>query len=236
MTKIYEALENANKERTLVTARGATGLSGKPLPRPVEDKLLATYQTIAAQVQAGRGAIVAFAGAQPGDESGKLLVAFARLATSKLQKRVLVLASSPSPAINSLGGSASGWEEAIRSGAGVDSLISSAGDGLSVGQLASSATSLPGIATSAQLGSILEQLRARFDLILIDAPSFGASSDANLLSHNVDGFVLVVEAGKTRHQAVRQYIGQIEAQHGRVFGVILNKRRLYIPGFIYRKL
>lgn len=236
MTKIYEALENASKDRTMVTARGATGVSGKPLPRPVEDKLLAIYQTIAAQTQPGRGAVVAFAGAQPGDEGGKLLVTMARLTASKLQKSVLVLASSPSPAINSLGGSASGWEEAIRSGAGVDSLIGSAGEGLSVGQLASSPTSLPGIATSANLAPILEHLRTRFDLILIDAPAFGASSDAVLLSKNIDGFVLVVEAGKTRHQAVRQYISQIEAQQGSVFGVILNKRRLYIPGFIYRKL
>lgn len=236
MTKIYEALENASKDRTMVTARGATSLSGKPLPRPVEDKLLATYQSVAAQAQPGRAPVVAFAGAQPGDESAKLLVTLARIIVTKLQKRVLVLASSPSPAVSALGGSTSGWEEALRGGGGVDSLISNVSEGLSVGQLASSPTSVPAVATSSALGGALEQLRGRYDVILVDAPAFGASSDAILLSQHVDGFVLIVEAGKTRHQAVRQYVSQIEAQQGRVFGVILNKRRLYIPGFIYRKL
>jgi Mrp family chromosome partitioning ATPase len=235
MTKIYEALENASKDRTVVTGRAATGLSGKPLPRSVEDKLQATYQAISAQIEPGRGAVVAFAGAQAGDDSAKLLIALARLASSKLQKRVLVLAAAPSPAFNQLGGSVSGWEEGVRTG-NVDSLISAVNENLSVGQLASAPASLPAIVASGQIRSILSGLRNRFDLILIEAPSFGGNADAILMAPLVDGFVLVVEAGKTRHQAVRQYMMQIEAQQGRIFGVILNKRRLYIPGFIYRKL
>ena len=147
-----------------------------------------------------------------------------------------MLSSSPSPAFNALGASGAGWEQAVRGGGGVDSLISAAGENLFVGQLASSPTSLAAVLAATELRAVFAGLTEQFDLILVDAPSFGASSDAILLGKLVDGFVLVVEAGKTRHQAVRQYMAQIEAQQGRVFGVILNKRRLYIPGFIYRKL
>lgn len=236
MTKIYEALENTNKVRSSGASHGAVSASGKPLPRFVEDKLLGVYQSVISQISHERGGVVAVAGAQPGEDGSKLLLTIARLASAKLQKRVLVLASAPNATLNQLGGAVNGWEDIARNGGSVDSLISSVGDNLSLSYLAAAPASVAAVLSAPNVRSAIDGLRSRYDLVLIDAPAFGSSSDGALLSRLSDGFVLVVEAGKTRHQAVRQYIAQIESQGGRVLGTILNKRRLYIPGFIYRKL
>jgi len=239
MTKIYEALENAGKEKSPggAPSRGTLLVGGKTMPRPLEDKLSGLYQRVSAQLPDGRG-VVAFAGAQPGEEGSRILIAFAQLVAAKLQLRTLLIASSPTPAYNALGVSGlTAWESAVRNGQGVDGLIKTVGDSnLDVAVLASAPVVLPSVVASTGLKSIIGGLKQQYDMILVDTPPFGASSDAALMTRLVDGFVLVIEAGKTRHQAIRQYIGQIESQQGIVLGGILNRRRFYIPGFIYRKM
>ena len=125
----------------------------------------------------------------------------------------------------------------LEGGVSVDDVIASSSQtGLWVGNISVSEGSLPSILASSGLSGVIDSLRERFDLILVDAPPLAASSDAALLSPAADGVVVVVEAGKTRWQVARSGIEQIDAQGGTVLGTILNKRRQYIPGFIYRKL
>jgi hypothetical protein len=56
------------------------------------------------------------------------------------------------------------------------------------------------------------------------------------LSRKVSGVLLVVEAEKTRAPLIEQARRVIETGGGRVLGVILNKRKHHIPGWIYRLL
>jgi Mrp family chromosome partitioning ATPase len=52
----------------------------------------------------------------------------------------------------------------------------------------------------------------------------------------VDGVVLVVEADKTRWPVAQSVKERIIQHGGNVLGMVLNKRRYYIPGFIYNRL
>ena len=82
----------------------------------------------------------------------------------------------------------------------------------------------------------LENLRQRFDLVLIDSPPAIASQVGMLISCRVDGVVLVVEADKTRWPVVRSLKSSIEQAGGNVLGMVLNKQRHYIPQFLYKRL
>jgi Mrp family chromosome partitioning ATPase len=76
----------------------------------------------------------------------------------------------------------------------------------------------------------------KFDYIIFDGATAFDSSDIQKIATNVDGTVLVVEAGKTRQQVALRAKTQLELAGGNILGVILNKKKRFIPEIIYRFL
>jgi capsular exopolysaccharide synthesis family protein len=86
------------------------------------------------------------------------------------------------------------------------------------------------------LPGFLGQMRRRFDYVILDAPAVTICSDAQIISRHVDGVILMLECGKTRRQVVRKAKQEIESSSGNLLGVIINKRKFYIPKWIYKRL
>ena len=244
MTKIYEALENAGRDRDAVESGQVAVPSSPPRSaktgrqKALDEKLLALYQRIESLVEGQSCRIVEFSGMQNSPDSSNLATALAELVATRLRKRVLLAAAS-GKSIGQMapGAQAPGWDQAVEDGTDVSGRVYRVGDSsLFVTQLAAEHSSLPAMASSPNLAGIMDGLRDSFDLIIVDAPPLNSGSDAVLLSGAVDGVVLTIDAGKVRWQVVRNSMRQIEAQKGRVLGVMLNKQRYYIPNFIYRKL
>jgi Mrp family chromosome partitioning ATPase len=82
----------------------------------------------------------------------------------------------------------------------------------------------------------LEQQREHFDYILIDAPPLLAQQSWSTMLQIPDGIILVLEAEKTRTIVVSSTISMIEEAGGHILGLVFNKRRQYIPKFLYRLL
>lgn len=240
MTKIYEALENAGKERAPAGGGAAVAVpkTGKA-PRVVEEKFLALYQRIESLLEGPSGKVVLFAGAQGGDDNSRVVREFSRVVTSRLNRNVLLLAAGPHQQTlkDFSSGTRLGWGEAMREGRSIDDVVSQVGGStLWIGQIATSVVSLPEILSSPQAPQFADALRSRFDLVVIDAPPLGGSWDSVLLSSVVDGIILVVEAEKSRWQAIHYGMEQFGENQGKILGVVLNKQKYYIPNFIYRKL
>jgi protein-tyrosine kinase len=82
---------------------------------------------------------------------------------------------------------------------------------------------------------IEEALRA-YDTVIVDAPPVVVCPETPPLSPFVDGLVLVVHSGRTKRETVERSVKQIQQFQGRVLGVVLNRKRYYIPHFIYKRL
>lgn len=82
----------------------------------------------------------------------------------------------------------------------------------------------------------IDKLRSRFDYVLIDCPSLRISGDVLGIASLVDGVLLVVEANRTLGQQVLHAERQIQEAGGVIYGHILNKRRYFVPRWIYRRL
>lgn len=80
-----------------------------------------------------------------------------------------------------------------------------------------------------------EALRS-YDTVVIDAPPVVLSPETPPIAPLVDGVIVVVLCGKTKRETVQRSINLIEQFSGRVLGVVLNRKRYYIPNFIYRRL
>ena len=88
---------------------------------------------------------------------------------------------------------------------------------------------------SDKMREILRHLRDRFDVVIVDSPPVGSVSDALILAAQVDGTVLVVEAGKFEAGLILRAKEQIEKAHGRILGVVINKSKRERLGYYYQQ-
>ena len=89
---------------------------------------------------------------------------------------------------------------------------------------------------SGRFGQILKAVRHRFDFVILDGPPVPHFAEFRVLSRMVDGTVLVVHSGGTRRDVALRAKQQLEDAGAKILGVILNKRRYYIPECIYKRL
>ncbi len=84
--------------------------------------------------------------------------------------------------------------------------------------------------------AFLQTARQIFDYTILDSSPVTLFSETRLLCPMVDGVILVIEAGRTRRRAAVKAKNEIESAGGTLLGSVLNKRKFYIPGWLYRRL
>ena len=82
----------------------------------------------------------------------------------------------------------------------------------------------------------LEWGASGYDWIIVDGPPVLESPDAAPIAAVADGVVMVIEAGRTKKPVLQRAVELLRKAGARVLGSVLNRRRLEIPGFIYRRI
>ena len=79
---------------------------------------------------------------------------------------------------------------------------------------AGSPASDPGaLLSSAGARELLQDLRLRFDAVVVHAPPLPAVADAALLAPSVDGVVLVARAGQVTAETMQRACEELDAVH-----------------------
>ncbi|MEI6775414.1 MAG: CpsD/CapB family tyrosine-protein kinase [Chloroflexales bacterium] len=109
------------------------------------------------------------------------------------------------------------------------------------GELPIQATSVPGLSLlasgplpprpadllgSRRMAALIDRLRASADIVLIDTSPVVAVTDAAVLAPQVDGVLLVLQAGYTRRDRAREARQILEKVKAHIIGVVLNNARL----------
>ena len=81
---------------------------------------------------------------------------------------------------------------------------------------------------------LFEEMKKRFDFIVLDAPPALDFPDAYALAPKVDGIILVAEAETTLIEDAQRAKRDLERAGGRVLGVVMNRQTDFLPGFIRR--
>ena len=76
---------------------------------------------------------------------------------------------------------------------------------------------------SPAMEGILDQLRQRFDYVVVDLPPLGAVVDARAIAPRIDAFLFVVEWGRTSRKVVHTLLSADPELAEKVAGVILTK-------------
>ncbi len=82
----------------------------------------------------------------------------------------------------------------------------------------------------------LESWASDYTYVILDSAPFGAVADPTNLARMASGVVLVVEAGRTVREVAAETTDDLRRAGIRVFGAVLNRRRFYVPDWIYRRI
>ena len=67
------------------------------------------------------------------------------------------------------------------------------------------------------------ELKIEYDILIIDSPPLGVFSDGQILSTKVDGTILVVKAGESKIEDVKEAKNLLNKVGANIIGVVINK-------------
>jgi capsular exopolysaccharide synthesis family protein len=91
----------------------------------------------------------------------------------------------------------------------------------------------PALLARKALGTLLDELRTRFDWVLIDSPPLASVTDALLLSRHADVVLMVVQHNKVDRKLVKRSLSALVRATPNVLGVVLNAVDLKAGGYHY---
>lgn len=83
-------------------------------------------------------------------------------------------------------------------------------------------------------GDVVDKLKQRYRLIVVDSPPMIPYVDAKIIGEQVDRSIIVVEANTTKQQVLEFAINKTKSARTNILGLVLNKRELHIPKWVYR--
>jgi capsular exopolysaccharide synthesis family protein len=86
------------------------------------------------------------------------------------------------------------------------------------------------------LDSLLEQMKQQVDWVLFDASPIHSYNDASILAAKMEGVIMVLQAESTRWEVAQSAKERIETEKVKLLGAVLNRRKMYIPEWVYRML
>jgi uncharacterized protein involved in exopolysaccharide biosynthesis/Mrp family chromosome partitioning ATPase len=87
--------------------------------------------------------------------------------------------------------------------------------------------------STAAMGEFLREVRDEYDVVLIDTPPVLPVTDSAIVGSQVDGVVLVYQAGKVGRLVLKRAKVHVENVGGKVWGVVLNDVKTEIAGYAY---
>jgi uncharacterized protein involved in exopolysaccharide biosynthesis len=90
--------------------------------------------------------------------------------------------------------------------------------------------------TETALGEMQSVWGKDYEFVVMDVPPVLNNEGASMVARLAHKVILVIQAERERWQVIRRAQDILEEAHANVVGAILNKRTLYIPEWLYRRL
>ncbi len=89
---------------------------------------------------------------------------------------------------------------------------------------------------SSRMGDVIRIAKEKYGLVLIDYSDLMNLRDTCILSSYLDGVVLIVNEGKTKHHAIKEIVESLKEKKVNLLGAVLNNRTFPIPQIIYKRI
>jgi len=81
---------------------------------------------------------------------------------------------------------------------------------------------------------LIAGLKTKYDYIFIDTPPIMTLADATILAPMVDGVILVIQAGRTQRDIVKNSETRLLQAHAKIAGYIMTNIEYHLPHYLYR--
>ncbi|HTZ38369.1 MAG TPA: hypothetical protein VMB84_20255 [Stellaceae bacterium] len=241
---VYDALQRARQsgyDLALPGERGKPAPGGPQAarsPGPIAAELTPLLAAVRPLFEDSRGAVLHFVAASRNEGTSTIAREFALLAATTGRRRTLLVdaARGELDTARAFGCDTSrGLIDGTWIGhAEADLQRAVPGTSLSVACLVGERSAAPPDAVT--LNALYDELREQFELIVVDCAAMERGEYATLLPDEADGIFLVIRAESTRPAVIAHAKALVEQAGGRFLGAVLNRRRNYIPEFLYRLL
>ncbi len=89
---------------------------------------------------------------------------------------------------------------------------------------------------SERMQLFFRQAAEQYNYVLVDTSAILEVPETSIIGSYMDGVVLVIHAGKTKREVLKRAMVMVEKLDGKFIGSVLNKKKYYIPEFIYRRV
>lgn len=178
---------------------------------------------------------VLVASSRPGEGRTTTAIAVAHtLATESNARILLVDADTENPSLHTCFELEQGSGlSASLDGGEMDSIVKSGIERLDVLPAGDAPDQTARALSSGGVVKLLQQWSKHYDHIILDSSPVLTTSVPTSLAPHVDGILLVAECERTKWQVLETAQGKLLGAGGNILGVIMNKRRYYIPRFLY---
>jgi Mrp family chromosome partitioning ATPase len=211
-----------------------------PLADEVVREMTALRIGLESALESRRVRVVMFLGSMTGEGVTTVATQFASVIAADGRGRVLLLDAQATPPRGESGAAATGRKpprapQAVRRPQPGGTPGARGGLPLSVALLNDEIRRAGGRAPAA-VRAFFATVSGQFDWVVVDGAPVLESPESVDLAPLVDGVVLVVRSGHTKRPVIVRAVELLRKSGARVLGTVLNRRRLEIPDFIYRRV
>ncbi|MBU8923163.1 MAG: CpsD/CapB family tyrosine-protein kinase [Bacteroidales bacterium] len=253
MSKIFDALRKAETAKksgsgkvsiprtTKSVSRGKTSFM-KGLDENFRRSLLNLRNAIDSEIKKRDSRVVMFTSAVGGE--GKTMIAsyLARvLALGETEKILIIDCAVNNPQIHDLFGvkNEKGVLDLLSGEAELSEVITVLDEGaldiITIGTIRSADITQP-LFNSERMRSFINAVGEHYDYVLVDTSAILEAPETAIIGALSTGIVIVVEAGRTKREVIKRAMTMVEKLDGEFIGSVLNKKKYYIPEFIYRRV
>jgi Mrp family chromosome partitioning ATPase len=232
-------LDVPRTDLVVVNERSLMELLGRSDNREIrreQELMVGLYQQLAVAVASSPNKVLQFIGPEGGEGVTTIARRFGCAAVATAGKKVLILEGgldrgrsreffSVLPSM--------GWSDVTDPARDMDKAIYQVGNSTLYMSPYAIDLKVPVTASLAdRIEGFLNVVRKKFDLIIVDSTPALGFDNSLLVSPKVDGVVLVLEAERTTVDIAEMVKEKITEIGGNVVGVVLNRHRDYMPGFL----
>jgi capsular exopolysaccharide synthesis family protein len=249
MSKISKAMDRAKQERAKRAGPGVERDGGRrSMPRPAASRIVfqdvEEYQMLASEIflalPQSDSRSVMFAASISGEGTSLVAREFAAsLAAQGEVETLLVDANLRRPSVHDVFRTARdpGLSDHVLADVPLSDCLKESGvPRLTLLTAGRPVVSPPRVLGHSRMEALLAELRRRFGCVVVDVPPLLPFSDGVQLSRRVDGVVIVIRSGRTKRELIQHGLALLDDAGARVLGSVLNRRRFYIPRFVYDRL
>lgn len=254
VSKIYDALRRAERDKGLF----GIGRKKRRVPKVHEGKkqdphllgldenfrrsIMTLRNSIDSEMKDVASRVIMFTSAVKGEGKTTIAASLGRvLAIGEAEKIILVDCAVANPTLHTLFGveNKKGIIDYLAGKAELSEILHSLDKGvldlITAGTIKSGAMTQP-LFNSERMAQFMNSMAEEYDYVLIDTPPILEVPETAIIGSYVGGVVMVIHAGKTRREVIKRAIQMVEKMDGKFIGTILNKKKYYIPEFIYRRV